>query len=280
MSSSPRAPRFLAIESSTDTLSVALGTGVAGEPAWHYSGAGAAQSSLNLLPQIRALLAEAGWALSDLDAIVIGRGPGSFTGLRTACGVAQGLALGARLPVIPLDTLLAQAREGLTGRLAPSSGSPVQAVAAVLDARMNEVYVAVYRVQSDESLEEITAPALCAPSQLVAHVKSQVNAAGIDADSDALLWAGNAWSVYPDDLQGVPATRVQALPTASALLALAPRAFAAGLAVPAVQAQPLYVRDKVAFTTAEREAQRQALQQAQAQPQAQPLVQPSAGKPA
>lgn len=253
------APRFLAIESSTDVLSVAVGTGLPGDPVWHYSGAGAAQSSLNLLPQVRALLSEAGWGLGELGAIAIGRGPGSFTGLRTACGVAQGLALGAGLPVLPFDTLKALACEGLVRwREDNAAAAPVQVVAAVLDARMSELYVAIYRVNGDADLTDIAAPALCAPAQLATYVKAQIDGAGLVADEQGVLWAGNAWGVYPDEFRDVPSTRVTCLPTAAALLSLAPTAFADGHAVAAVQAQPLYVRDKVAFTTAEREAQRAA----------------------
>src|SRR5690606_35403845 len=108
----PESPRFLAIETSTDTLSLAVGEARADAPLQRFSGAGGAQASTTLLPQVQALLAAAGWRLADLDAIAFGRGPGSFTGLRTACAVAQGLAYGTRserhphgLPVLPVDSL-------------------------------------------------------------------------------------------------------------------------------------------------------------------------------
>jgi len=143
--------RLLAIETSTDRVSVALGSGSPGEPIWQHTGPGAAQASLTLLPVIGALLAQAGWALAELDALVFARGPGSFTGLRTACAVVQGLAYGVRgagrpegLPVLPVDTLAALAEEARF--LQAEAGLPApRRVAALLDARMGEMYVGAYR---------------------------------------------------------------------------------------------------------------------------------------
>ena len=104
------ATKFLAFDTSTDRLSIAVTDGAR---VWQHSGAGGAQASSTLIPAILALLAEAGLQLGELDAIAFGRGPGSFTGLRTACAVAQGLAFGARqgagMPVLPIDTLMAVA---------------------------------------------------------------------------------------------------------------------------------------------------------------------------
>ena len=110
----PAHDRLLALETSTDQLSVAVGAGGDGGPPAVYTGPGAAQSSMHLLPSVQRLLREKGWTLGTLDAIVVARGPGSFTGLRTACAVAQGLAYGAQgaspevaaqggLPVLPVE---------------------------------------------------------------------------------------------------------------------------------------------------------------------------------
>ncbi|WP_353396088.1 tRNA (adenosine(37)-N6)-threonylcarbamoyltransferase complex dimerization subunit type 1 TsaB [Hydrogenophaga sp. 5NK40-0174] len=251
--------RFLSIESSTDVMSVALGSGVPGERVWVYRGPGAAQSSLHLLPQVRALLAESGWALSSLDAVVYGRGPGSFTGLRTACAVAQGLALGAGLPVIGVDTLMTLAQQAAVassqaGQVAPSR------VTAVLDARMNEVYVAQYARPSGEALwQTVSPPQLCAPRALAAHVAAITG----DETHAGLRWlVGNARKAYPDALDAVEGQWLDTVPDAEAMLSLAPSLLAAGLAEAAEQAQPVYVRDKVAQTTAEREAQRAKAEQA------------------
>lgn len=215
------------------------------------SGAGGAQSSLTLLPRVRELLDEAGWRLTDLDAIVFGRGPGSFTGLRTACAVAQGLAYGTRsarhpdgLPVLPVDTLLALAEQAR----ADHAGAPPGNIVSLLDARMDELYVAVYACAPGLPLRETAAPRLCAPAALAGWLLGQ----GLDSGSTTLL-AGNVFETYAQPLAGVPGQRQAALPAAPALLRLAPLLLAAGQAVAARDALPLYVRDKVARTTAERE---------------------------
>ena len=129
--------KFLAFDTSTDMMSVALSQG---DQTWHHYGVGGANASAQLIPTVHALLAQAQLQLSDLTALVVGQGPGSFTGLRTACAVAQGLALGANLKVIPVDSLKAVAED------ARQSLAPAQDwhIASVMDARMGEVYVGVY----------------------------------------------------------------------------------------------------------------------------------------
>ena len=228
--------KLLAFDTSTETLSIAVRHGAADshEPLV-YQGAGGAHASAALIPAINDLLARAGLRLAELDAIVFGRGPGSFTGLRTACSVAQGLAFGAGVPVLPVDTLLAVAEEART-----SAG--FERVVAVLDARMGEVYSAAYlhdagqwRQQGDFSVgrpEALTVPV-------------------------GWALAGNAFAAYAGRLPAGAAS-VEALPTAQALLRLAPTLLAAGQAVPAARALPLYIRDKVAQTTEERAATRAA----------------------
>src|SRR3990167_7453895 len=125
---------LLAFDTSTDTLSIAVQHG---DAVWQHTGPGGAQASATLIPTVRSLMAQAGLSFDTLEAIVFGRGPGSFTGLRTACAVAQVLAFGARggqgVPVLPVDTLLAVAEE------ARQQYGCTQVV-AVLDARMEEVY--------------------------------------------------------------------------------------------------------------------------------------------
>lgn len=245
------ANRFLCIDASTDTLSVAVGSGRAGDAVEVHTGPGAAQSSATLLPVVDRLLAQAGWRLPDLDAIVFGRGPGSFTGLRTACAVAQGLAYGARsarhpggLPLLPIDTLAALAQEGRM--LRQQAGLPVPAaVVALLDARMDEIYLAI-EVPGQPALAQAR---LCAPQALGDYLQTCLPAV------DRLL-VGNVFGVYASQLADVAGERQQALPTATALLHLAPDAWRAGRSVSASQALPMYVRDKVARTTAEREGQR------------------------
>ncbi len=249
----PAAPCFLAIETSTDTLSLALGTGRAGEAVHRHQGPGGAQASLELLPQVRRLLAEAGQSLDALEAVAFGRGPGSFTGLRTACAVAQGLAYGTRgprhpqgLPVLPVDTLLGLAEQARADDAAEGQAAPARIV-ALLDARMDELYLAAYALEG-EHLRASAPPRLCAPADLAGWLRAQ----GF-ADGRTLL-AGNAFAAYPEALRDAPGRRRPALPSAEALLRLAPGLMAQGAAVAASEALPLYVRDKVARTTAEREA--------------------------
>ena len=227
---------LLAFDTSTDTLFIALQRGTA---LWQHQAAGGANSSATLLPSIQQGLQALGLQFADLDAIVFGRGPGSFTGLRTACAIAQGLALGVGKPLLPVDTLLAVAEEareqhGLTD------------VMAALDARMSEVYHAGYR-WADGLWHATHALGLCAPEAL------QV--------PEGLSVVGNAQAAYAERLAPQAAHRV-ALPTATALLRLAPRLMADGHLVDASYALPLYIRDKVALTTAEREAARAASQPA------------------
>ncbi len=236
--------KFLAFDTSTDLMSIALTDGGKGDRIWQHSGPGGAQASSTLIPAILALLAEAGMSLGELDAIAFGRGPGSFTGLRTACAVAQGLALGAGqgagIPVLPIDTLMAVAEEARFQQ-ANSSDASVLHVTALLDARMDEMYVqqltfsgGVWQARGD-----------CAA----------VRPENFVPDSDTAWLAGNVFGVYasrlPDSLCAW--TCITTLPTASALLRLAPALAAAGHCVDAALALPLYVRDKVAFTSEERE---------------------------
>ncbi|MEY4978144.1 MAG: tRNA ((37)-N6)-threonylcarbamoyltransferase complex dimerization subunit type 1 TsaB [Pseudomonadota bacterium] len=249
--------RLLALETSTDTLSVALGSGLPGTPQWQHTGPGGAQASTTLLPAVQALLTQAGWSLDSLDAVVFGRGPGSFTGLRTACAVAQGLAYGAQnpcypagLPVLPVDTLLALAQAARLGLHEAGQAQPPVLV-ALLDARMNELYVASYTHQNG-TWQALTAPCLCAPTQLRAYL-AQVLPAAAQQPGGCVL-AGQVFDVYAAELADVPGLRWPVLPSAAALLSLAPALLATGQAVAARDALPLYVRDQVAQTTAEREA--------------------------
>ena len=222
---------LLALDTSTEALSIAVqhGGGV-----WVHTGAGGAQASATLIPAIRDCMARAGLAFAALDAIVFGRGPGSFTGLRTACSVAQGLAFGANVPVLPVDTLLAVAEEA-------RACSGAERVVAALDARMGEVYSARF----EWTQGQWQAPAdfdLGAPESITV--------------PEGWVLAGNAAAAYPGRLVGQPG--VAALPTAAALLRLAPALWAQGRAVPAEEALPRYIRDKVAQTTAERAAEKAA----------------------
>jgi len=232
--------KLLAIDTSTEHLSIALQAGGSSAPLIH-TGEGGAKSSTELIPQIQRLMAQAGLRFDQLDAIAFGAGPGAFTGLRTACAVAQGLAFGASVPVLPIDTLLALAEDA---RHQLNHTGPLT-VTAVLDARMDEVYTACYFYDGRRWLQ-IKGYSLIRPEELQWETGS--------------LLAGNAFAVYPERLPQTDHPPVLALPTAAAMLRLAPALLAAGGAVPAAQALPHYIRDKVAQTTLEREAAKDSAQ--------------------
>jgi tRNA threonylcarbamoyladenosine biosynthesis protein TsaB len=235
------AMNLLAFDTSTERMSIALQRGL-GDTAtlWQHTAAGGALTSTHLIPEIQRLMAQAQLGYDALDAIVFGAGPGSFTGLRTACSVAQGLAFGASVPVLPVDTLLAVAEDAREQLGSPAAFS----VTALLDARMDELYAASYYFESG-FWKTIKGYSLISPENLVCN------------GGDVL--AGNVFTAYGERLKDAGAQRVQALPTATALLRLAPGLLTAGAAVPADQALPTYIRDKVAQTTVERAAAKLAL---------------------
>lgn len=227
---------ILAIETSSELASCAL---LAGDHVIARSTSGVRTHSQSILPMVQELLREAGLGLADCDAIAFGAGPGSFTGVRTACGVAQGLAFGAKLPVLPMVTLEAMA-EACRARTGATE------VLAVLDARMGEVYWAQYRYDAARGAwSEVAAPSLCAPQDLE------------PLPAEGLAACGNGFSAYPEAFAGkafAAGALDDILPHARELALLGAPALAAGLAVPAAQAQPLYLRNKVAYTSAERQA--------------------------
>ncbi|MBT0570032.1 tRNA (adenosine(37)-N6)-threonylcarbamoyltransferase complex dimerization subunit type 1 TsaB [Curvibacter sp. CHRR-16] len=236
---------WLALDTGTEQLSVAVCNAAGTVHA--YQGAGAAQSSVDLIPAVQRLMGDAGLVWTQLQGIAFGMGPGSFTGLRTACSVAQGLALGAGLSVLPVDSLLAVA-EDARQQAAPDLHE--LEVWSLLDARMDEMYAARYRYAQGRW-------SVLQPSRLMRPAQWLEAEASSAASTVPLLLAGNVWTVYSAQLpvEALPqGSVVQAMPTATAMLRLAPALWAQGLAVPPEDALPLYVRDKVAQTTAERAA--------------------------
>jgi len=244
---------LLAFDTGTDVMSVAVARTVGGQvQLWQHTAAGGAKASTDLIPAILELLSQADLRLADLQAICFGAGPGSFTGLRTACSVAQGLAFGASVPVLPVDSLLAVAEDA---RHTGLSDRPSFVMTAVLDARMDELYTATYAF-ANGLWTELQGSALVRPEEL-----RQFPAMTSGAAATPWVMAGNAFGVYAErvasgDPAGVQALRLSALPTASAMLRLAPQLLAAGKAVAAEEALPSYIRDKVAKTTAERAAEK------------------------
>jgi len=206
---------------------------------WTRHEATGAVSSTRLLPAIGELLGEAGLVLADCDAIAFGAGPGSFTGLRTATGVAQGLAFGLDIPVVPVSTLLVCAE---SARLRDPAA---MRVLAALDARMDEAYWADYAWDA------------AADDWRTLHPASLDAPEAIAAPDVPFTLAGNAAAAFGARLVAATTARTidaEALPHALPLAHAALRAFRAGRTVRADEAAPEYVRNKVAQTTAERMA--------------------------
>lgn len=223
----------LAIETSSEVASVAL---LRNDQIITREVSGIQTHSQTVLPMVRTLLAEAGIALRDCDAIAFGCGPGSFTGVRTACGIVQGLACGAGLPVVPVVTLLAMAQ-------ACRNATGAADVLAVLDARMGEVYWAQYRFgQASREWQEISPPTLSRPADIVVHGNPVATGNGLAQFADLL----------PPALH--PFAGQASLPHAVAVAELGRIACDRGQVLAAIEAQPLYLRNKVALTTAERQA--------------------------
>ena len=238
----------LAFDTSTERLCAGLAT-PQGE--FTVNVAGGAGASIALLPQLRGLLQRACHGWTNVDAIAFGAGPGAFTGLRTSCAVAQGLALGLGLPLLALDSLLVVAEDA---RLQAASDAVTFDVAVAMDARMDEVYAARYRWHSAGPAgrwQVLDAPAL--------RTLADWARAWTATAPDAL--AGSALAAFGGRVELPQARRIDA-PTdrAAALLRLALAAAADGAAVDAAAAAalPVYLRDRIAATTAERAAARSA----------------------
>ena len=142
-------PALLAFDTATEHLHIGLAVG---DSIWLHESEGGARASAALIPGLRGLLRDAGIGLADLDAIAFGRGPGAFTGLRTACSVAQGLAFGSHKPVLPVDTLMAVAEDA-------RERARVADVWVAMDARMGEIYAGHYRFAAG-AWQAVVAPAL------------------------------------------------------------------------------------------------------------------------
>lgn len=223
--------RILAIDCSTERLSVACGDGRSFAVRDELAGQAHAERAL---PRVQEVFSERGWTLGMLDAIAFGAGPGSFTGVRIACGIAQGLALGAGIPLVPVGTLEALAQEAWRVHGAGD-------VLACLDARMREVYVASYRRADDGSWREIDAPDVVKPDTVA---PARATSFG----------AGDGFAAYPSLAARIGLARVDAAlaPTARAIGELAAPRVARGEVVAARDAHPAYVRHRVALTAAER----------------------------
>ena len=222
--------KILALETSTELCSAALW--LDGKVDAREVVAGQRNSEL-LLPMVDALLAANQLIARDLDGVAFGSGPGAFTGVRIACGVAQGIAFGIDVPVAGIGTLLA---------LAAASGAGL--VVCCLDARMGEVYHAVYEKRGDD-FTEVQAPGLYKPAEVPALPAGQWSGCG----SGFAVYRGELGARYAGSLERIIGNLA---PHAREIAALAAKQFARGDVVDAAEAVPLYVRNKVAMKVNER----------------------------
>ena len=228
-------PNIIAIETATEACSAALSVD---SRIIERSEIAPRRHAELILPMIESLLAEAGISRAQLDGIAVGRGPGAFTGVRLAIAVAQGLALALDIPVVPVSSLAALAQD------APDAGT---AILAVIDARMGEVYAGAFRRGADGLVE--------------ATGEETVGKADEVRLPQSIQWCvvGTGWDAYRDALAArLPAPPIFAdghrYPQANAVARLAAPQFSAGRGVPAEQALPVYLRDKVALTLEEQKA--------------------------
>ncbi|MBS0216010.1 MAG: tRNA (adenosine(37)-N6)-threonylcarbamoyltransferase complex dimerization subunit type 1 TsaB [Proteobacteria bacterium] len=228
--------KLLAIETATEACSVALWSD--GEVRERFEIAPRRHAELTL-PWCDALLAEAGVARAQLDAIAVGRGPGAFTGVRLAIAIAQGIALGLDRPLVPLSTLQVLA--------AGAGAQEGDRVLAAIDARMHEVYWASYRLH-DGVPEELSPERVVAPPQVM-------------VEGDGWHGIGTGFSAGEAELATRLAPQLAtvdaaALPHAADLARLAAAAFARGVAISPDLVEPAYLRNNVALTLAEQQAAR------------------------
>ena len=223
--------RILAIDTATEACSVAI---------WNQGEIHALfelcprEHTQRILPLVQQILAESGLTLAQLDALAFGRGPGSFTGVRIGIGIAQGLALGADLPMLGISTLqtMAQGAWRMTG---------AQRVLSAIDARMGEVYWGQFERQQDGRWSESEGEAVLSPPQALARAQ------GLQGN-----WAyvGTGWQTYPDLVAGAAinlADGQMLLPQAEDMLPLALQAWQQGLAVSVENAEPTYLRNEVTW---------------------------------
>lgn len=221
--------RLLAIDTATEACSAALEIDGAVRERWVEA---PREHGERLLAMIDALLAEAGIAAAALDALAFGRGPGAFTGVRIATGAAQGIAYALDLPVLRISTLAALAQGAARAHGATR-------VTAAIDARMGEVYWGAYAPGAGEAMEAVLAEQVAAPDAVAVPPGSGWHGVGTG-------WAAHGAALAARLGPALAADLGHALPRALDMLPLAHAALAAGEAVTAAEAVPVYLRDRVA----------------------------------
>lgn len=222
---------LIAIDTSTEGCSVALSW--QGQLIEQFEICPQSHSTI-LLPMIDQVLQQAGCSLQQLDGLVFGQGPGSFTGVRIGIGVAQGLAFSAELPVVGVSTLQAMAQQAF------EQHQQTEVIAAI-DARMSEIYLSAYQADEQGIMQPVVDETVIAPSKAEQYLTQKFSKP---------YGVGTGWQTYQDILAPLAgnAENIDILfPSAAFMLTLATEQFQAGKAVPAEQAQPVYVRDTVSW---------------------------------
>ena len=223
---------YLALDASTEACSVALQVN---NQVYSRFELCPQSHSLQLLPMVDDVLKQANIELSQLDGLIFGQGPGSFTGVRIGVGVAQGLAFSAQLPVIGVSSLQTMAQ------LAYIKYGHRQVIAAI-DARMAEVYNGYYQLDEHNIMQAQQAEAVTPPEQLAKHLSGLI--------SEAKYVVGTGWEAYPEHLSALQLNQGSPdilFPNAEAMLVIGKAQLERGDGVSAENAQPVYVRDTVSW---------------------------------
>jgi len=231
---------YLALDASTEACSVALQLGGTVSASYELC---PQSHSLRLLPMIDDLLKEAGIELADIDGLIFGQGPGSFTGVRIGVGVAQGLAFSANLPVIGVSSLQAMAQQAYI-----KHGE--EKVIAAIDARMSEVYNGYYTLDEHDIMQAQKDEAVTPPEHLAEQLSGVV--------SELFYAVGTGWDAYSEKLGEKAGEKLVSLrinkgspdilfPCAEAMLSIGISKLEQGQGVSAEEAQPVYVRDTVSW---------------------------------
>lgn len=224
---------YLAIDASTEACSVALT--YQGKVYSRYQLCPQSHS-LVLLPMVDEVLSEAGVKLTQLDGLIYGRGPGSFTGVRIGIGVAQGLAYSADLQVVGISTLQAMAQQAF------DANGDTEVIASI-DARMSETYSGLFAADDNNLMQPVKPEAVIAPNLVADYISSSLD--------KSVTGVGSAWLAYEQELSlAMAQVKVNAdieFPHALAMLALGKSEFAQGNAVNAESAEPVYLRDTVTW---------------------------------
>ena len=223
--------KLLAIETATEACSAAVLLDQ--DVIEHYQYAPREHNQL-ILPMMTKVMQEADIEFADLDAIAFGCGPGSFTGVRIAAGIAQGVALGLDLPVIPVSTLAALAHDALT-----LDEDEADVAYPCIDARMNEVYWGVYGRENAGGVELLVSERVCAAADVP-----------LGTIGKSAVATGSGWGTYADILSrrvgnALKSIMAEKYPRAASVARLAARDYRNGRTCPAELAQPSYLRDKV-----------------------------------